>query len=146
LEGPERFDRTGVVTRSLFGVHLEVPLSEGFPLFTTKKVHFKSILCELFWFLRGETNIRCFHQNQITIWDEWADANGELGPIYGHQRRPWPGYRGETYDQLQAVIDTIRTSPIVGAWSSPLGMSASLPKCVCLLVMCSVSFMQTGFA
>ena len=134
MEGPERFDRTGVVTRSLFGVHLEVPLSESFPLLTTKKVHFKSILCELFWFLRGETNIRCFHQNQITIWDEWADANGELGPIYGHQGRAWPGYRGETYDQLQAVIDTIRTSPysrrlVVFAWNVGQLAEMRLPPC-----------------
>jgi len=134
LEAPERFDRTGIGTRSRFGVHLEVDLSEGFPLLTTKKVHFKSILYELFWFLRGDTNIRYLHEHQVTIWDEWADPEGNLGPIYGYQWRRWPGYKGEHYDQLQAVIDTIRTNPysrrlVVSAWNVGQLSEMRLPPC-----------------
>lgn len=134
LQAPERFDRTGVGTRSRFGVHFEVNLTEGFPLLTTKKVHFKSILYELFWFLRGETNIAYLHENGITIWDEWADENGELGPIYGYQWRSWPGYKGEVYDQLKAVIDTIRVNPysrrlVVSAWNVGMLSEMRLPPC-----------------
>ncbi|MEN2993363.1 MAG: thymidylate synthase [Bacteroidia bacterium] len=134
LRAPVRPDRTGVGIRGLFGLQLEIPLAEGFPLLTTKKVHFRSILYELFWFLRGETNIRYLHAHGVTIWDEWADSEGELGPIYGYQWRRWPGYSGETYDQLGAVIRTLRENPysrrlIVSAWNVGQLLQMRLPPC-----------------
>lgn len=134
LSAPVRMDRTGVGTRGLFGLQLDVDLSEGFPLLTTKKVHFKSILYELFWFLRGETNIRYLHEHKVTIWDEWADEAGELGPIYGYQWRRWPGYKGEAYDQLGAVIRSLRENPysrrlLVSAWNVAQLPEMKLPPC-----------------
>ncbi|MCX7607162.1 MAG: thymidylate synthase [Bacteroidia bacterium] len=134
LEAPQRMDRTGVGIRGTFGLHLEVDLSEGFPLLTTKKVHFRSILYELFWFLQGGTQIDYLHQHGVTIWDEWADAEGRLGPIYGYQWRSWPGYRGEAYDQLGAVIRTLRENPysrrlLVSAWNVGQLAEMKLPPC-----------------
>ncbi|MCX7764203.1 MAG: thymidylate synthase [Bacteroidia bacterium] len=134
LRAPLRMDRTGVGVRGLFGVQLDVNVQEGFPLLTTKKVHFKSILYELFWFLRGETNIRYLHQHGVTIWDEWADAEGELGPIYGYQWRRWQGYNGESYDQLAAVVKTLRENPysrrlLVSAWNVAHLSEMKLPPC-----------------
>lgn len=134
LTAPPRMDRTGVGVRGIFGVQLDINLQEGFPLLTTKKVHFKSILYELFWFLRGDTNIKYLHDHGVTIWDEWADPDGNLGPIYGHQWRRWQGYRGETYDQLSAVIKTLRENPysrrlLVSAWNVAQLSEMKLPPC-----------------
>ncbi|MCS7297985.1 MAG: thymidylate synthase [Bacteroidia bacterium] len=134
LSAPIRMDRTGVGVRGLFGIQLDVNTEEGFPLLTTKKVHFKSILHELFWFLRGETNIRSLHAHGVTIWDEWADEQGELGPIYGYQWRRWQGYHGEAYDQLGAVIKTLRENPysrrlLVSAWNVAQLSEMRLPPC-----------------
>ncbi|MCX8113002.1 MAG: thymidylate synthase [Bacteroidia bacterium] len=134
LEAPVRMDRTGVGVRGLFGVQLDISLHEGFPLLTTKKVHFKSILYELFWFLRGETNIEYLHRHGVTIWDEWADAEGNLGPIYGYQWRRWQGYQGEYYDQLGAVVKTLRENPysrrlLVSAWNVAHLPEMKLPPC-----------------
>ena len=121
-EGVVKEDRTSTGTKSLFGYQMRFDLSEGFPLVTTKKLHLKSIIYELLWFLRGEQNIAYLHDHDVTIWDEWADQNGNLGPIYGVQWRSWRGYNGETLDQIKAVIDEIRTTPdsrrmIVSAWN-----------------------------
>ncbi|MGD8193020.1 thymidylate synthase [Herbiconiux sp. P18] len=120
--GTPKSDRTGTGTRSVFGRQLRFDLSEGFPLITTKRVHFKSIAYELLWFLRGESNVRWLQENGVSIWDEWADADGELGPVYGVQWRSWPSPTGEHIDQISQVIDTIRTNPdsrrmIVSAWN-----------------------------
>lgn len=134
LTAPVRMDRTGVGIRGTFGVQLDVNVQEGFPLLTTKKVHFKSILYELFWFLRGDTNIRYLHEHGVTIWDEWADEHGDLGPIYGYQWRRWQGYAGEAYDQLGAVVKTLRESPysrrlLVSAWNVAHLPEMKLPPC-----------------
>lgn len=134
LTAPVRMDRTGVGIRGTFGVQLDVDVQEGFPLLTTKKVHFKSILYELFWFLRGETNIRYLHEHGVTIWDEWADENGDLGPVYGYQWRRWQGYAGEAYDQLGAVVKTLRENPysrrmLVSAWNVAHLPEMKLPPC-----------------
>lgn len=134
LSAPIRLDRTGVGVRGLFGLQIEANLEEGFPLLTTKKVHFRSILYELFWFLRGDTNIRYLHEHGVTIWDEWAGPDGELGPIYGYQWRRWPGYQGEVYDQLAAVIKTLRENPysrrlLVSAWNVAQIPQMHLPPC-----------------
>lgn len=120
--GTAKTDRTGTGTRSVFGRQLRFDLSEGFPLITTKRVHFKSIAYELLWFLRGESNVSWLRENGVTIWDEWADAAGELGPVYGVQWRSWPAPNGEHIDQLSQVLDTLRTNPdsrrmIVSAWN-----------------------------
>ncbi|RFA07412.1 thymidylate synthase [Subtercola boreus] len=120
--GVAKSDRTGTGTTSVFGAQLRFDLSEGFPLITTKRVHFKSIAYELLWFLRGESNVRWLQENGVTIWDEWADADGELGPVYGVQWRSWPSPSGEHIDQISQVIDTIKTDPdsrrmIVSAWN-----------------------------
>jgi thymidylate synthase len=106
-----RPDRTGVGTYSVFGRQLRFDLREGFPLVTTKKVHLRSIIHELLWFLKGETNIRYLHENKVTIWDEWADDNGDLGSVYGKQWRSWEGPSGKKVDQIQRVIETIKTNP-----------------------------------
>lgn len=122
-EGVEKGDRTGTGTRSLFGRQLRFDLSRGFPLLTTKKLHIKSIVHELLWFIRGETSVRPLQEVGVSIWDEWADPDtGELGPIYGRQWRSWPGAGGETIDQLSSVLDEIRTNPdsrrlLVSAWN-----------------------------
>lgn len=134
LEAPIRLDRTGVGIRGIFGVQIDIDLAEGFPLLTTKKVHFRSILYELFWFLRGDTNIRYLHEHGVTIWDEWADGEGNLGPVYGHQWRRWPGYQGEAYDQLGAVVRTLRENPysrrlLVSAWNVGQLAEMKLPPC-----------------
>ncbi|MGH1551037.1 thymidylate synthase [Leifsonia poae] len=120
--GAHKSDRTGTGTRSVFGRQLRFDLTEGFPLITTKRVHFKSIAYELLWFLRGESNVGWLRDNGVTIWDEWADQDGELGPVYGVQWRSWPTPDGRHIDQIQQVIDTLRTDPdsrriIVSAWN-----------------------------
>jgi thymidylate synthase len=120
--GTPKSDRTGTGTLSLFGRQLRFDLGAGFPLVTTKKVHLRSIIVELLWFLRGDTNVRYLNENKVTIWDEWADANGELGPVYGYQWRSWPAPNGQHIDQITAVIDQIKRNPdsrrhIVSAWN-----------------------------
>ncbi|NLD69000.1 MAG: thymidylate synthase [Limnobacter sp.] len=120
--GVEKSDRTGTGTRSVFGWQMRFDLSEGFPLVTTKKLHLRSIVNELIWFLKGETNTRWLRENGVSIWDEWADENGELGPIYGYQWRHWPTADGGEIDQISEVIDRIRKDPdsrrlIVSAWN-----------------------------
>ena len=121
-EGQHKGDRTGTGTRSLFGKQIRFDLSEGFPLITTKRVHFKSVALELLWFLRGDGNVRWLQDRGVTIWDEWADEQGDLGPIYGVQWRSWPTAGGETIDQIEQVVEQIRTNPdsrrlIVSAWN-----------------------------
>jgi thymidylate synthase len=121
-EGVRKGDRTGSGTLSIFGHQMRFPLAEGFPLVTTKKVHLKSIIHELLWFLRGDTNLAYLHEHKVTIWDEWADANGDLGPVYGRQWRAWPLPGGGTVDQLQQVVEQIKTTPnsrrmLVSAWN-----------------------------
>ena len=120
--GTEKSDRTGTGTRSVFGWQMRFDLAEGFPLVTTKKLHLRSIIHELLWFLRGETNIAYLKQNKVSIWDEWADADGELGPVYGKQWRSWEGADGKTVDQIAWLVDEIRRNPdsrrlIVSAWN-----------------------------
>ncbi len=132
--GVEKSDRTGTGTRSVFGHQMRFDLSEGFPLLTTKKLHTRSIFGELLWFLRGSTNVGWLHDNGITIWDEWADANGDLGPIYGYQWRSWPAPDGGHVDQIQGVIDSIRNNPdsrrhIVSAWNVGQLPQMALPPC-----------------
>ncbi|MEO6604410.1 MAG: thymidylate synthase [Aeromicrobium sp.] len=121
-EGVEKGDRTGTGTRSVFGHQMRFDLNEGFPLVTTKKVHLKSVVAELLWFIAGDTNTTYLRDNGVTIWDEWADDNGDLGPVYGYQWRSWPTPNGEQIDQLAQVIEQIKTSPdsrrhIVSAWN-----------------------------
>ncbi len=121
-EGVEKGDRTGTGTLSVFGHQLRFDLSEGFPLVTTKKIHVKSVVGELLWFISGDTNVRYLQDNGISIWNEWADADGDLGPVYGHQWRSWPAPDGRTIDQLAQVIEQITTSPdsrrhVVSAWN-----------------------------
>ncbi|RDI96624.1 thymidylate synthase [Meiothermus sp. QL-1] len=132
--GIDRADRTGVGTRSIFGYQMRFDLKEGFPLVTTKKIHWKSVVYELLWFLRGETNIRFLHEHGVTIWDEWADAAGELGPIYGKQWRSWEGAGGETIDQMAWVVEEIRHNPdsrrlVVSAWNVADLPKMALPPC-----------------
>ena len=120
--GARKGDRTGTGTRSLFGRQMRFDLAEGFPLVTTKKVHVRSVIYELLWFLRGETNVAWLRENGVTIWDEWADENGELGPVYGKQWRDWLAVDGRHIDQIQQVVDQLRKSPdsrriIVSAWN-----------------------------
>jgi thymidylate synthase len=109
--GEERNDRTGTGTKSVFGYQMRYNLSEGFPLLTTKKLHLKSIIHELLWFLKGETNVQYLQENSVKIWNEWADEHGELGPVYGHQWRSWTADNGQTIDQISQVIDAIRKTP-----------------------------------
>lgn len=121
-EGVEKHDRTGTGTKSIFGYQMRFDLANGFPLLTTKKVHLKSIIYELLWFLKGDTNIKWLNEHGVTIWDEWADENGDLGPVYGKQWRAWRGYNGETYDQISYVVDQIKNNPdnrrmIVSGWN-----------------------------
>lgn len=133
-EGVDRGDRTGVGTRSLFGAQMRFDLKAGFPLLTTKKVHLRSIIYELLWFLSGDTNIKYLHDHNVTIWDEWADENGDLGPVYGKQWRRWVGEDGRTIDQISNVIQQIKTNPssrrlIVNAWNVSEVDSMALPPC-----------------
>jgi len=121
-EGAVKSDRTGTGTRSVFGYQMRFDLADGFPLLTTKKLHLRSIIYELLWFLRGDTNVRYLNENKVTIWDEWADANGDLGPIYGYQWRSWPAADGRHIDQISKVIADIKRDPdsrrhIVSAWN-----------------------------
>lgn len=121
-QGSEKSDRTGTGTRSVFGWQMRFNLAEGFPLVTTKKLHLRSIIHELLWFLRGDTNIAYLKEHNVSIWDEWADANGDLGPVYGKQWRSWAGADGRTFDQIAWVVDEIRHNPdsrrlIVSAWN-----------------------------
>jgi len=133
-EGVEKSDRTGTGTRSVFGHQMRFDLADGFPLLTTKKVHTRSIFGELLWFMRGDTNVKWLQDRGITIWDEWADANGDLGPIYGHQWRSWPAPDGRHIDQLAHVVDQIRTNPdsrrhVVSAWNVADIPDMALPPC-----------------
>ena len=132
--GVEKGDRTGTGTRSIFGHQMRFDLRQGFPRVTTKKIHTRSVFGELLWFLRGQTNVQWLHDNNITIWDEWADDAGELGPIYGYQWRSWPAPDGRHIDQLAGVIDAIRTNPdsrrhIVSAWNVADLADMALPPC-----------------
>lgn len=132
--GEKRTDRTGVGTLSVFGYQCRYDLSLGFPLLTTKKVHLKSIIHELLWFLRGDTNIRYLHENGVSIWDEWADENGELGPVYGKQWRSWEAPGGQKIDQISQVLESIKKNPysrrhIVSAWNPADVEKMALPPC-----------------
>lgn len=132
--GARKTDRTGTGTLSVFGRQLRFDLSEGFPLVTTKKLHLRSIIHELLWFLSGDTNIRYLKENGVTIWDEWADENGDLGPVYGHQWRSWPAPDGRHIDQISQVLEQIRSTPdsrrhIVSAWNPAEVDKMALPPC-----------------
>lgn len=135
--GIDRGDRTGKGTRSVFGYQMRFDLSEGFPVLTTKKLHLRSIIYELLWFLKGETNIRYLKENGVSIWDEWADENGDLGPVYGHQWRSWPAPDGGHIDQIANLIEGLKTNPnsrrhIVSAWNPAEVDEMALPPCHCL--------------
>jgi thymidylate synthase len=135
--GVDRPDRTGTGTRSIFGHQMRFDLAHGFPLLTTKKLHVKSIVYELLWFLRGETNARWLQERGVKIWDAWADENGDLGPVYGSQWRSWPDGRGGTIDQIANVVHSIQTKPdsrrhIVTAWNPAEVDEMALPPCHCL--------------
>lgn len=135
--GVDRPDRTGTGTRSVFGHQMRFDLSQGFPLLTTKKLHLKSIIYEVLWFLRGETNVRWLQEHGVKIWDEWADESGDLGPVYGSQWRSWPDGRGGTIDQIANVVNSIKTKPesrrhIVTAWNPAEVDEMALPPCHCL--------------
>jgi thymidylate synthase len=136
-DGVEKSDRTGTGTLSIFGHQMRFNLGLGFPLLTTKKLPFKSIAYELLWFLKGDTNIKYLNDHGVTIWDEWADANGDLGPVYGSQWRSWPSPDGRSIDQISNVIDMIRRNPdsrrlIVSAWNPAEVDKMALPPCHCL--------------
>lgn len=133
-EGTVKTDRTGTGTKSIFGHQMRFNLEDGFPLLTTKKLHLKSIIHELLWFLNGDTNVKYLQDNGVRIWNEWADENGELGPVYGHQWRSWPDYNGGTIDQIKNVVDLIKHSPdsrrmIVSAWNVAEVDKMALPPC-----------------
>ena len=133
-DGIDRGDRTGTGTRSVFGHQMRFDLTEGFPLLTTKRVHTRSVFGELLWFLRGDTNIAWLHENRITIWDEWAGPDGDLGPIYGYQWRSWPTPDGRHVDQLAGVIESLRSNPesrrhVVSAWNVADVDAMALPPC-----------------
>lgn len=133
-EGTPKSDRTGTGTISVFGHQMRFDLSEGFPLLTTKKLHLKSIIYELLWFLAGDTNVKYLQDNGVRIWNEWADADGNLGHIYGYQWRSWPAYDGSTVDQISEVVETLRTNPdsrriIVSAWNVADIPNMNLPPC-----------------
>jgi len=133
-EGTRKEDRTGTGTMSVFGAQMRYNLEDGFPLLTTKKLHLKSIIYELLWFLQGDTNVKYLQEHGVRIWNEWADENGELGPVYGHQWRSWPDYNGGTIDQIQQVVEQIKTNPdsrrlIVSAWNVAEVNKMALPPC-----------------
>lgn len=132
--GTVKSDRTGVGTKSVFGYQMRFNLAEGFPLLTTKKVHLRSIIHELLWFIAGDTNIKYLHDNKVTIWDEWADENGDLGPVYGHQWRSWATPQGGKIDQLANVVEQLKKNPnsrrhIVSAWNPGEVDNMALPPC-----------------
>ena len=136
-EGHQKGDRTGTGTLSIFGHQMRYDLQDGFPLLTTKKLHLKSIIYELLWFLRGDTNVRWLQDHGVRIWNEWADENGDLGPVYGHQWRSWPDYRGGTIDQIAQVEEMIKRNPnsrrmLVTAWNPAEVEDMALPPCHCL--------------
>lgn len=135
--GTERLDRTGTGTVGVFGYQMRFDLSQGFPVLTTKKLHLRSIIYELLWFLRGDTNIKYLKEHGVSIWDEWADENGDLGPVYGSQWRSWPDGRGGTIDQIAGVVDEIKRNPysrrlMVTAWNPAEMQEMALPPCHCL--------------
>ena len=135
--GADRMDRTGTGTRGVFGYQMRFDLADGFPMVTTKKLHKKSIVHELIWFLAGDTNIKYLQENKVRIWDEWADENGDLGPVYGKQWRRWEGPDGAVIDQVDKVIEEIKTNPysrrhIVSAWNPADVDDMALPPCHCL--------------
>src|SRR2546430_2515212 len=130
--GARKDDRTGTGTLSVFGHQMRFDLARGFPVLTTKKLHLRSIIHELLWFLRGDTNVKYLRDNGVTIWDEWADANGDLGPVYGHQWRSWPAPDGRSIDQIANVVDMIKRNPdsrrlIVSAWNPAESDTIALP-------------------
>ncbi len=132
--GTDKSDRTGTGTRSVFGYQMRFDLSQGFPALTTKKLHLRSIIYELLWFIAGDTNIRYLNEHGVTIWDEWADVNGDLGPIYGHQWRSWPTPDGGTIDQLTTLVESLKSNPdsrrhIVSAWNVAEVGKMALPPC-----------------
>lgn len=136
-EGIEKTDRTGTGSKSIFGHQMRFNMEDGFPLLTTKKLHLKSIIYELLWFLKGDTNIKYLKEHGVRIWDEWADEDGNLGPVYGHQWRSWPDYNGGTIDQIQNVINLIKYHPdsrrmMVTAWNPAEIEQMALPPCHCL--------------
>ena len=135
-EGTKKTDRTRTGTISIFGNQMRFDMSKGFPLLTTKKLHLKSIIYELLWFLQGDTNVKYLQDHGVRIWNEWADENGELGPIYGHQWRSWPGHNGEPIDQIKKVVEQIKNTPdsrrmIVSAWNVADIDDMKLPPCHC---------------
>ena len=135
-EGTKKTDRTGTGTISIFGNQMRFDMSKGFPLLTTKKLHLKSIIYELLWFLQGDTNVKYLQDHGVRIWNEWADENGELGPVYGHQWRSWPGHNGEPIDQIKKVVEQIKNTPdsrrmIVSAWNVADIDDMKLPPCHC---------------
>ncbi len=135
--GTDRGDRTGTGTRSVFGYQMRFDLSQGFPVLTTKKLHLRSIIHELLWFLKGDTNIAYLKDNGVSIWDEWADENGNLGPVYGAQWRSWPAPDGRHIDQIALLLESLKTNPnsrrhIVSAWNPALVDDMALPPCHCL--------------
>ena len=132
--GVDKGDRTGTGTRSIFGYQMRFNLADGFPVLTTKKLHLRSIIYELLWFLRGDTNIQYLHEHNVSIWDEWADENGDLGPVYGYQWRSWPAPDGRHIDQISGLLEQIKTNPnsrrlIVSAWNPALVDEMALPPC-----------------
>ena len=136
-EGIQKGDRTGTGTLSVFGNQMRFDLRDGFPLLTTKKLHLKSIIYELLWFLKGDTNVHYLQKHGVRIWNEWADENGNLGPVYGHQWRSWPDYKGGTIDQIKNVVEMIRNNPnsrrmLVTAWNPAEVDEMALPPCHCL--------------
>jgi thymidylate synthase len=133
-DGAEKSDRTGTGTKSVFGHQMRFDLRQGFPLLTTKKLHLKSIIYELLWFLNGDTNVKYLQEHGVRIWNEWADENGELGPVYGHQWRSWPDYDGGAIDQISMVVDQLRHTPdsrriMVSAWNVAEVSKMALPPC-----------------
>ncbi|GAB4363307.1 MAG: thymidylate synthase [Oricola sp.] len=135
--GTDRGDRTGTGTRAVFGYQMRFDLADGFPLLTTKKLHIRSIIYELLWFLKGDTNIAWLKEHGVSIWDEWADDNGDLGPVYGYQWRSWPAPDGRHIDQIARLVEGIRSNPfsrrhIVSAWNPALVDEMALPPCHCL--------------
>lgn len=136
-EGSRKEDRTRTGTLSVFGHQMRFNLAEGFPLLTTKKLHLKSIIHELLWFLNGDTNVKYLQENGVRIWNEWADEDGELGPVYGHQWRSWPDYNGGHIDQIQGIVNALKNNPdsrrmIVSAWNVAEVDQMALPPCHCL--------------